>query len=208
MLRSIQVIDNFCPVVEKVRASAIAAGFGTWKPNKGYVGTSVYEGMGFWGDHAHMLASLRVSAGDMVPNSMFFRVTRPGMERAYIHSDRETGGYTCVAYLSEHDEAYGTAFYKHRATGLTEMPTFAEMRSTDEYDQLRKDMVEGGEDEWEQLSFVRGKFNRAVIFHAPLFHARLPLEGLGSDDEDSRMVWACHFHTPYTLSKIEENYHE
>lgn len=46
------VIDDFCPELDQVRSSALAAGFDTWRPNKGEVGSSIYEGMGFWGDHA------------------------------------------------------------------------------------------------------------------------------------------------------------
>ena len=82
MRDSIRVIDDFCPEVDRVIASVHNAGFGTWNPNKGEVGSSVYDGMGFWGDHAFMLRSLAIIEGTHVlPNSMFFRVTRPDMER-------------------------------------------------------------------------------------------------------------------------------
>lgn len=202
MRDSIRVIDDFCPEVERVIASVHNAGFGTWRPNKGEVGSSVYDGMGFWGDHAWLLRSLAIAEGTHVlPNTTFFRVTRPGMERAYIHSDRETGARTCVVYLSEHEDTYGTAFYRHRATGLTAMPTFAEMHGNHVFDQLKHDMVHGTDKEWEQVGFVHGVMNRAVIFDAPLFHARIPLHGIGTNDTDSRLVWACHFYTPNTFPR-------
>lgn len=188
------VFDDFSPRIEQVRESALRSGFGTWKPNKGEVGSSIYEGMSFWGDHAAMLAALGMAMGTrVIPNSMFFRVTRPGMEPAYIHSDRESGSHTCVAYLTEHPEQYGTGFYRHRELGIEEMPTFKEMQDAGMLAKLGDEMVKGDPKVWEQTNFVRGKLNRAVIFHAPLFHSRLPREGLGDDDGNSRMVWVCHF---------------
>lgn len=192
----INIRDNFCEFAKDVRQSALASGFGTWRPEKGEIGSSVYEGMNWKGAHGIMLRSLSASLGGLhiFPNSTFFRVTTPGMERAYIHSDREDGEYTCVCYLSDHDDVSGTAFYRHRATGLRAMPTFEEMKDP-RFSGLKTDMVKGGEREWEQTDFVRGFFNRAVIFHAPLFHSRIPLLGLGDDGnpETARMVWVAHF---------------
>lgn len=196
------VVDGFCVDPDGVRASVLDAGIGTWLPNRGAIGSSIYEGMGFWGQHSKMVAALTAAMGcSIFPNAMFFRVTRPGMERAYIHSDRDTGAYTCVCYLSDHDEDFGTAFYRHKATGLTEMPSIYEVVNTPHLSDLKRDITEGGEKEWERLDYVGGLFNRAVIFHAPLFHSRMPLNGIGTNDEDSRMVWACHFHTTQTITR-------
>lgn len=189
------VVDDFCPEIEQVVASAHAAGFSTWLPNKGKVGSSVYEGMGFWGDHALMLRSIVAATGKVVvPNSMFFRVTNEGMEQAYIHSDRHSGAHTCVCYLSDHPTSYGTAFYKHKPTGLVEMPTFEDMETMGIAEELTKDMVSRDPDKWELVDVVEGKYNRAVIFHAPLFHSRFPLEGIGHDENDGRLVWVSHYY--------------
>ena len=188
------VIDDFCPYVDEVRKSAITAGFSTWLPNKGEVGSSIYEGMGFWGDHSPMLQSLlRIMGCLIVPNAMYFRYTTPGMEPAYIHSDRMSGNHTCICYLTEHEEEYGTAFYKHIPTGLLEMPTFQQMQSEGILDQLKEDMVSRNPSNWKLVDFVRGRKNRAVIFNAPLFHSRMPIEGIGTGSEDARMIWASHF---------------
>lgn len=194
MRDTIRIFDDFCPNIEAVRDSALASGFGTWKPTKGEVGSSNYEGMNFWGNHSFMLHSLAIAMGRPVyPNSMFFRVTNKDTEKAYVHSDRESGSWTCVAYLSGHKEPSGTGFYRHRKTGLTEMPTFAEMRKKKTFDVLKRDMIHGGDKEWEQLDFVRGIYNRAVVFYAPLFHARNPKNGIGTNAKDGRMVWVSHF---------------
>jgi hypothetical protein len=197
MIATLTIRDNFCDYAEAVRQSALESGFGTWKPNQGIVGSSNYEGMNFYGAHGIMLRSLSAALGGVhiFPNSMFFRVTTPETERAYIHSDRETGEWTCVAYLSEHaEDVSGTAFFRHRKTGLREMPSFEEMKDQGTLDLLGKDMVSGLDEDWEQLDFVRGCFNRAVIFHAPLFHSRMPREGIGGGSpETARMVWVAHF---------------
>lgn len=190
------MVDDFVTHPDMVRNSALAAGFGTWRPNKGEVGSSVYDGMGFWGFHALMVQSLvRVMGKPVFPNSMFFRVTNLETEGAYVHSDRESGDYSCIAYLSKHGEESGTGFYRHRETGAERMPSFAELGKDQQFfDRLKRQMVEGSDEDWEQIDFVPGKYNRAVIFDAPRFHARRPRGGYGSSVEDGRMVWACHFY--------------
>lgn len=190
------VVDDFCEDVDLVRASCLAAGVGTWKPNKGEVGSSVYDGMGFWGHHALMLRSLiGATRGVVVPNSMFFRVTNEDTEQAYIHSDRESGNHTCVAYLSEHEDGQsGTAFFRHIPTGLTEMPSFEEMQDKGIFEELKRDMVTRDPSKWEQTAVVEGKYNRALIFSAPLFHSRFPIHGVGNTPDGGRLVWVSHFY--------------
>lgn len=191
----INIIENFTPRIDEVRESALASGFGTWRPNTGEVGSSIYEGMNFWGKHALMLHALAFYMGQPVyPNSMFFRATNEDTEGAYVHSDRESGDFTCIVYLSAHNDRYGTSFYRHRASGMTCMPSFAELREQpDLFEQLKREMVEGSDEHWELMDFVRGAYNRAVIFDAPRFHARSPRHGFGSMPEDGRLIWACHF---------------
>jgi hypothetical protein len=191
---SLMIVDNFCPSIEAVKASAFASGFGKWTPNKGMIGSSIYAGMNFQGLHAPMVHSLSLAIGRSVyPNSLFFRVTNADTEKAYTHSDREAGDYTCICYLTEHKQRSGTGFYRHRATGLTEMPCFSELKRR-RYAQMRDDIVNGGEKEWEETAFVTGLFNRAVIFRAPLFHARFPRNGFGKTEQDGRVVHVIHFH--------------
>ncbi len=198
MTPSILVVDSFLPLeqAEAVRASAIESGFGTWKPNKGRVGSSVYEGMNFWGQHSFLVHSLSHAVRAQVfPNAMFFRVTNEATERAYVHSDRSHGSNTAIVYLSEHCSKFksGTGFFRHRKTGMTEMPTFEQQVELGIDKALAKDMVRGTAKEWEQTDFVRGIFNRALIFHAPLFHSRWPKHGIGTTSAQGRLVWVCHF---------------
>jgi hypothetical protein len=200
-IEAIRIIDQFCPRIAEVRASALESGFGKWTPNKGEVGSSVYEGMNFWGQHSLMLGSLTLALGQAVyPNNMFFRVTNTETEKAYVHSDREWGAKTCIVYLSEHDEPSGTGFFRHKKTGWVEMFPMEELKRYGVIEELKREMVDGSPDVWEQTDYVRGLFNRALIFHAPLFHSRWPKNGIGTTSADGRMVWVCHFHTANTLN--------
>ncbi len=188
------VVDNFVTDPDKVRASALAAGFGTWKPNKGEVGSSIYDGMSFWGDHGTLLTSLTRTMGyALIPNSMFFRVTNKDTEPAYVHSDREAGNYTAIVYLSRHEKISGTGFFTHKRTGMTIMPPLAELSKRKDYAQFKDEMVKAHPDDWTLRRFVPGEYNRALIFRAPLFHARIPRHGFATTPEEGRMVWVCHF---------------
>jgi hypothetical protein len=194
----ITIIDDFASCIDLVRQSALASGFGTWRPNTGEVGSSVYEGMNFWGKHSLLLQALTYRLGAQIfPNNMFFRVTNEKTEAAYVHSDREAGDFTCIVYLSQHGDARtGTGFYRHRETGMTHMPSFAELAADPPaFEKLKAQMVGGSEEHWELLDFVHGRYNRALIFDAPRFHARCPKHGFADTAENGRMVWVCHFVT-------------
>lgn len=190
------VFDKFLQDPDALRQSALQAGFGTWRPNQGEVGSSKYDGMCFWGDHATPMRRLTQAVGQPIyPGSMFFRVTNKDTEAAYVHSDREAGEYTAILYLSQHPEGdgSGTGFYRNRRTGKAYMNSFADMAGAPDFAILKEEMVDGSDKYWEQLKFIPGDYNRLLVFAAPLFHARVPKNGFGDTVEDGRMVWVCHF---------------
>ncbi len=190
-----KVVDDFCEDVELVVESVRAAGFASWSPNEGMMGNTTYRGMGFVGDHAFMLRPLvPIMGSPVIPNLMFFRLANEDTERANIHSDRETGNWTCVAYLSEHEQPSGTAFYRHKPTGLIAMPSVAEMQDAGIFEELKADIESRDPDKWEQIDYVEGKYNRALIFYAPLFHSRFPINGIGKTEDEGRLVWVSHFY--------------
>jgi hypothetical protein len=195
MITSFQVVDGFCERIDQVRKSCLNSGFGKWAPNQGLVGSSKYDGMNFWGDHALMLQSLAAAvAAPVFPNAMFFRNTNKETEKAYIHSDRHSGNHTCIVYLSEHGENTGTAFWRHKSTGLTYMPPFEVQKEQGIFEELKEDMVSGDPDKWEQLDYARAVCNRALLFQAPLFHSRFPLSGFGEGAHgEDRLIWATHY---------------
>jgi hypothetical protein len=183
------VKDDFCGMAVAVVDSAKASGFGTWKPTGTIAGYEEYAGMNFNGNHAPLVKALSAALGGrpVFPGCMFFRVTDDETHKAMIHSDREHGEWTCIVYLSDHKEISGTRFWRHRKTGLCELPSLEEMESEGTFKLWQKDIKTASPKDFEPMDFVRGKFNRAVIFNAPLFHSRM------SEAKGERLVWVCHF---------------
>jgi hypothetical protein len=192
----IEVLDDFLPNVAQVRASALRSGFGTWHPNKGDIGADNYGGVNFVGDHVSPLTRLQRYLGrQIIPSSMFFRITNPSMEHALIHSDREYGENTAILYLSPMSPVKsGTGFYRHRETGMEEMPALEDLMKTPEFfHKIRQQMLDADDRDWELYQFVESRFNRCLIFNGPKIHCRIPKTGYGSTQNDSRMVWVTHF---------------
>lgn len=195
-INMIIVHDNVLTTEEilSVRESAIVSGFGTWKPASATFGTGTYEGMNYKGNHALLHFKISAIMGRPIfPNQSFFRILTNTTEKRYIHSDRNEGSFTAITYLSDHEEVSGTAFFRHRITRLIEMPSIEEMKASGMVDFLGNEMVEGKDEVWEQTDFVRGNVGRTLIFSAPLFHGRFPLNGIGTTPENSRMIHVCHF---------------
>ena len=190
----IQVFDGFIADPQVVRQSALRTGFGTWRPNKGDLGADFYDGVAFWGDHATLFKALYEHLKrQIIPSSMFFRITNPSMEHALIHSDRGYGEQTAIVYLSEMPES-GTGFYRHRETGMIDMPDFEELiKDKVFFQKIRQQMLDASDEDWELYQFVPAKLNRCLVFDAPKIHCRLPKIGYGTTEADSRMVWVCHF---------------
>jgi hypothetical protein len=189
----IEVFDNFVGNLESVRQSALQSGFGSWHPGKGDLGLPFYEGVNFWGDHATLFRALYEKVGQFVPSSMFFRITNPSMEHALVHSDREYGDYTAIVYLTE-AEGSGTGFYRHRQTGWEDCPPIETLRRDPAFmAQLRQQMLDARDEDWELYRVVDAKLNRCLVFDGPKIHCRLPKIGYGTDETNSRMVWVAHF---------------
>ncbi len=177
--------------LDRIRDSALASGFGAWQPPSHLFGTGHYKGMNWKGEMAPMHMVMNNLMGQPVfPNSSFFRVSNTDTEKAMVHSDRNDGQYTAIAYLTEHEELSGTAFYRHKETGVSEMPPIEEMTDREYWNKEMQDF-----DKWEQTDFVRGLKGRMMIFSAPLFHSRFPFHGIGETPEEGRMVFVSHFFT-------------
>jgi Family of unknown function (DUF6445) len=191
----ILVVDNFVANPDEVRNSALITGFGTWKPCNTVIGYDNYDGVNINGMHSPLVRALTNAMGCSVfPASMIFRVTGEKSEPARIHSDRMFADYSCIVYLSiEPKGPSGTGFYQHRPTGNFEMPPLETFVNTEAGEIHKREMTEGSNDVWKKVHYVEGKYNRALIFKAPLYHARVPRVCTGTTPEDSRMVWVCHY---------------
>lgn len=191
MIKSFQVIDDFCERIEEVRASAFGAGFTTWNPGKGTPAEAHIDGMGFGGLHSILTHSLIKATGAVVlPNLTHFRMTGPQTDRATIHSDAHAGTQTCIVYLTKNENKGATAFWKHKQTGLTSMPANPDKLLAS---LLRDDMAKSRMEDWEVVDLVSGEYNRALIFNAPLFHCRYPMQDAVEMETMGRLVWVMHF---------------
>lgn len=188
-------VDDFLADPDKMRQSAIASGFGTWRPNKGAIGPDKFDGVNFYGDHATGVRALaKHFKGAVYPNKFFFRVTTKDTEEAVVHSDIFTGDFTCLLYMSKHEDS-GTEFYRHKPTDTYSLPPLKDFYADAEnFERFRKDCSHRDPEIWEKINSVEGKYNRAVFFPSAVFHCRYPYTGFGHGVEDGRMIWGCHFY--------------
>jgi uncharacterized protein DUF6445 len=102
------------------------------------------------------------------PGITYFRRQPEGqVEPNFIHTDRDMGDWTGVLYLNPHPPmGDGTTFWEHRLT-------HARASTADTLDVLHEEwMTWRSLDHWQPWYTVAAKFNRLVLFPAPLFHSR------------------------------------
>lgn len=192
------VLDDFLADPETVRQSALASGFGSWRPNKGTLGAAAYDGMNFYGDHATIIETIYKKVGFIgYPNQCLFRVTNETTESAVVHSDVGAGDTTVIVYLSQHTDKYGTGFFRNVRTGSLTMPPISELvKDMNELAKIKHEIDTSLPAYWEEVEFVQGKYNRALAFKSHRFHRRFPEHGFGTDESSGRMIWIGHFLNP------------
>jgi hypothetical protein len=109
-----------------------------------------------------------------------------------VHLDGLTD-WTGVLYLTPPDLCEGgTAFYKHKTTGLYGRASEEKIRSLgyEDWESLERDIVEPDtldSSAWEEAMYVGMKFNRLVLFRgAELFHSHT--HSFGRSKETGRMT--------------------
>jgi hypothetical protein len=97
-----------------------------------------------------------------------------------------------VIYMSkEHPEVEGTEFWKHKETGLEEIPRTLEgiqEHGWNGVDDLKVFLDTDGMDEskWDKTLSIPYKYNRLVLFRPWMFHS--PGQAFGDDKKNSRIV--------------------
>lgn len=141
-------------------------------------------------DSVIIKAKLRRLLGrEVMINALFARLTTEHTPVAphKIHSDRIMGQYSLHVYLSkEWPDFSGTSFWCHKTEGIrhTEKTDIAAI-------QRDQNQPEGGQ--WKEELFCPGKFNRALIHDAALWHCAEPVGGWGKSRFDGRVVLTCFF---------------
>lgn len=117
--------------------------------------------------------------------TMFMRRSPKGVDVPHIaHHDLVMGAYSLMLYLNDNDEA-GTAFIRHKETGMCYAPESPAFLKIAQHDQNLPT-------EWAILEMIKMKENRVVIFDAGVFHCAMPIGGFGQG-ADSRTVLTCFF---------------
>lgn len=100
-----------------------------------------------------------------------------------IHSDLGYGDYASVLFVSaapSDSGQTGTAFWRHKATGLEASP------DNHVPEEIANDYSRP--DAWEMTGFVAAKPNRLLIYPALNFHSRYPFTGYSGGDMGARVV--------------------
>ncbi len=174
LLPEIQIYDDVLSDPEGYRAKALAQPFGDVT-----VGAATFKGIAPVPDDS-LLSWLTAKVGDVGPVTTFLRVSPAGQpEPNYIHTDQDMGAWTGILYLNPSPaEGDGTTFWRHRDTGET--------RSHDAT--MAEALLWRDQTQWEPVHTVAARFNRLLMFPAPLFHSRAIFENYGASAEDARLI--------------------
>lgn len=175
------VIDDFTPIASALRADALASEFIDWEGPDG----EVYRRICIK-DLPGIQERIERHMGPVEMLGMAYRLNHSGEPpNAAIHSDMGWGTHALVLYLC--DGPGGTAFWRHKATGLeTLMPG-----QVAEWEAVRDDWNRA--EAWEQTELVELKFNRGVIYDGSRFHSRWPFEAFGTDESSGRLIVVAFF---------------
>jgi len=133
----------------------------------------------------------------ILPEQSLIRLNYAGeMPNNSIHSDNSLGEFASVLYLNPPEQcAGGTAFWRHKATGLTRFDE-AEIRRKGKSPAKTLQQIEGDwneETNWEQTGLAEMKFNRLIIYSSKDFHSRFPFAAFGDKPENGRLIWVNFF---------------
>jgi hypothetical protein len=187
-------IDHFAPDAERIRADVIAQGFTTETGPDGmeYIGICKRQV-----PHWHELIAQAIER-PIKARMSFFRLNLAGeLPHSWVHSDGLCDRFAAVLYLNPpHQCKGGTAFWRHSALRLDEMPSEQQLGERGlPVDWFNGMMTREWKDltYWEQNGFIGMQFNRLISYPTSRFHSRYPFEGFGTGPLDGRLVWCCFY---------------
>ncbi len=131
------------------------------------------------------------SATELNGKIRFSQASEPYTQNIHFDGGRRTK-WSGVVYLSkDHPAVDGTIFWKHRRTGLEEIPRTTEglaKHGWSTYEELKSFLEKDGTDDslWEKTLTIPYRYNRLVLFRPWLFHS--PGRAFGETLRSSRMV--------------------
>lgn len=194
MIAPVLQFDDFASDARAVRDAVISGPFETVTGPDGakYTGISRYEVPQWFSRIGELIGC------PIIPRLAGFRLNLEGeLPHSWVHSDDICAKYATVLYLNPAEQCSGgTAFWKHKQTGMTRLPSDTEIQSsgcvplnfhrwmTAEWKNLSA---------WEQYAMVPMQFNRFITYPTCFFHSRFPFEAFGKGPEDGRLVWVCFY---------------
>jgi len=179
------IIDGFLTTYDELKAYSKSADFSTIvNPVDGvnypHICADIPDAI-----RAELLGKLTEFLGKEPENvTMFMRQSPEGCHVPHIaHTDNSMGLYSFMLYMN--DAEGGTAFIRHRETGIMYAP-----ESQDMVDFIVSD--QNSPEKWALVDMAHMKENRAVIFDAGKFHCAMPIGGFGEGVE-ARTVLTCFF---------------
>jgi hypothetical protein len=169
--------DNFIASYPELKELANSAEF---SDVKNPVDAVIYPEI-YWDIPVSIKAEIIQKLSDIVGRdpeniTMFMRRSPLGVPVPHIaHTDNSMGKYSLMLYLFERQDS-GTAFIRHRSTGIMYAPESEEFLSIVRADQ-------NNTSKWEVVDMADAKENRAVIFDAGKFHCAMPIGGFGEGAE-------------------------
>lgn len=175
------VLDNFLPEFDRVLEHAKLSYYFDWQAPDGevYKRISLLHVPGMFDKLCQELGNVRIAA-------MGYRLNYEGeAPNQSIHADLGYATHACVVYLNEGNS--GTAFWKHKETGATEIW----YGQDDLLEKIKQDF--DNPSAWEQRVVVPVKANRAVIYRGNMFHSRFPFQAFGESPENGRLIALAFF---------------
>lgn len=117
------------------------------------------------------------------PTLTFFRRSPAfQIEPNFVHTDRDMGDWTAILYLTPHPpDSDGTTFWEHEPDGGRASTASTDEMFHDEWTEWRQRSA------WREWLRVEAKWNRLIIFPAPLFHSRSLYDNYG-EGVDARLT--------------------
>ena len=185
-MSKVYLVDNFLPNAAEVRQQALNSKFGDYTGHDNYtykrICVTTIPGV---------QERIEEAFGPVDMFGMGFRLNYENeLPDQLVHTDVGWGTHALVLYLC--DGPGGTAFWQHKATGVTEI----EQSQADLWESIDGDWDD--ESKWKQLFLAELRFNRAVIYESKRFHSRYPFKAFGNTPTDGRLILVAFF-TPKRL---------
>lgn len=180
------VIDGFFPDAAALRSFAFTSNFEAAR--NFYPGVRAPLPDNYWSETQIRIVQIAIarafalSGAINVIDASFSIVTTPrdqlSVGQRLPHPDAFSPRQIALVHFLSHDLSEGTAFYRHRSSGLQ---SITEQDRQNYFQQLEEqlnrhgpppcDYIRGDTDMFEQIHAVEGKFNRAILYRGQQLHS-------------------------------------